>query len=132
MKNAMTHCLTQGSFWLLNKALTERLGLLKAFALTDFVDKNEYFDTTDQLEEGEWFFYRREDIAKRWGVQMELQRKILKEFEEDGLISKKKIGLLNYYRVNVDKIESFIKECVDEYNEKNKTRYKKQKSQNEL
>lgn len=125
MDNVVTHLLSQGSFMLFNKALKKRLGILKAYALTDFIDKHQYLSISRQLVDEEWFFYRREDIAESWEVQMELQRAIIKEFDTLGLVSQRKIGLKNYYRINLSTLEVFMQECVTQYNEYRKEKYGK-------
>lgn len=126
MENIATHLLSQGSFWLLNKALYAKMGRTKAYCLTDLLDKHQYYSVTKRLVDGEWFFYRREDMAKLWEMQWALQRKILEEFESLGLVATKKIGLKNYYRIDIPTFEVFMQTCIKEYNEELSNKYKKQ------
>jgi len=67
-----------------------------------------------------------EDMAKLWEMQWALQRKILEEFESLGLVFTKKIGLKNYYRIDIPTFEIFMQTCIKEYNEELNNKYKKQ------
>ena len=82
--NATARLLLKRSYWILSEVLFEELGLLKAFVLTELISKYSYYEETEQLYEGEWFFYRREDMLKRLDIQPDTQRKILKELAEMG------------------------------------------------
>lgn len=108
--NLTTHILSQQSFWRVSKVLVKKLGLLKAFALTDLIDKYDYYSSTNQLNNGK-FFYRREDIKELWGVEVDTQRKFITEFVEKGFIEYEVRGPLpkkGYYSVNANKIVEFI------------------------
>jgi transcription initiation factor IIE alpha subunit len=112
MKNILSHLLAQQSYWRLSKVITDKLGLLTAFALTDLIDKYDYHSTRDELEDGKWFFYKREDIEKKWKVGVDTQRRILKELEELKLISYESRGAApkkNYYTVNENEIAKLFK-----------------------
>lgn len=105
-----SHILSQQAFWRVSKNLVHKLGLLKAFALTDLIDKYDFYRTTNQLSDG-MFFYRREDIEQLWGVKVDTQRAFIKEFVEKGLINYEIRGPLpkkGYYSINADKIIDFI------------------------
>lgn len=105
-----SHILSQQAFWRVSKNLVSKLGLLKAFALTDLIDKYDYYRTTNQLS-NDMFFYRREDIEQLWGVKVDTQRSFIKDFIEKGLVNYEVRGPLpkkGYYSINADKIIEFI------------------------
>lgn len=125
------HLLSQNNSFLLSKALVKYLGLLKAFALTDLVERRELFFKTNQLVDGEWFPYKREDMLREWGAHYQLQREILKDFSELGLIQFEKRGAVpqkNYYRLDLDKLDEVMKKAVEFYSElrKRKPEYPEQ------
>lgn len=108
---AVVHLLSNTSYWRLSKVLVKTLGLTKAFALTDLIDKFEFHRNNNQLVEDKWFFYRREDMAENWGLQFDAQRRVLKELESLNLISYEKRGPMpqkNYYSINQSEVQSFI------------------------
>lgn len=106
-----SHLLLKDSYWQLSKTLVDELGFLKAGALTDLITKQDYFKSCGKLYEGRWFFYRREDIAESWKVEVDTQRKIIKEFVDLKFIEFEKKGpnpQKNYYSVNKVEIQKFI------------------------
>jgi len=124
--NATVHFLSPDSFYRLSKALVHHLGLTKAFALTDLLDKYEDLETSNLLPEDKWFTYTRPEISKSWGVHFKLQRDILAEFKQLGLIDFEKRGIIpqrNHFKLNFSKIdelldiavESYIKDCQEQY-----------------
>lgn len=112
MKNVLSHLLAQQSYWRLSRVLVDKLGLQVAFALTDLIDKYDYHSVREELEDNRWFFYRREDIEKKWKVGVDTQRRILKELEELKLISYESRGAApkkNYYTINESEITKLFK-----------------------
>jgi len=116
-ENSVKHLLSQECFWILNKALVHRFGVMKAFALTDLVDKHLLYENGKKLIEGEWFFYRREEISKLWGVHFGLQRDIIKEFKELGIIDYQKKGALkiNHFKIDFHILGIIMDEAIDCY-----------------
>lgn len=114
MKN-ISHILSEGGFWRLNKALVAYLGITKAFVLTDLIDKYEYYRTQGKLVEGKWFFYKREEMEKRWQMSNNTQRTILNSLVEEGLIYYQKRGPMpqkNYYSLDERGIQELFEKVT--------------------
>ena len=115
MKGSFINALTGTGYYRVSKILISNLGLLKAFALTDLIDKFEFYRERGQLVEDKWFFYRREDIEKVWGVQSHHQREILNDFVKRGLLQYEKKGPMpkkNYYTINIAELEKYFEKLI--------------------
>lgn len=115
--NTATHLLSQSAYWRLSKVLVEKLGLHKAFILTNIIDKSEYFISTNMTDDG-WFYYRIKDMKKDCPIADKTLRDIIDEFIELGFIEKqlRQQGMdrLNFFKVNAITIEKYISECLIE------------------
>ncbi len=115
MKN-ISHILSEGGFWRLSKSLVAHLGITKAFVLTDLIDKYEYYRTRGQLVEDRWFFYKREEMERRWQMSNNTQRTILNALVEEGLIFYQKRGPMpqkNYYSLNEDGVRELFEKLTE-------------------
>lgn len=86
MFNVTSHLLSQSSYWRLSKALVSELGLIKAFILTDIIDKYDYHSTKQTLNDRGYFFYVREEMLKLYPIGETKLRDCLKELHQDQLI----------------------------------------------
>lgn len=86
MINVTSHLLSQSSYWRLSKALVSKLGLIKAFILTDLIDKYDYHSNKDTLNDKGYFFYIREEMLKLYPIGETKLRDCLKELQQDQLI----------------------------------------------
>ena len=117
MENAIIHLLSQGSFYILSKALVNHIGFTKAFALTALMERYEQFQKAKLLD-NQWFPYTREEMKQEWEVHFQLQRDIIKEFKELGLLVFEKRGAVpqkNYYLLNFDKIDELMEVATKQY-----------------
>lgn len=115
MKN-ISHILSEGGFWRLNKHLVSHIGLNKAFVLTDLIDRYEYYRSYGKLVEDKWFFYKREEMEKRWQMSFNTQRTILNSLVSDGLILYEKRGPMpqkNYYSLNEQGIQQLFETITE-------------------
>lgn len=122
MTHTTTHLLSQSSFWRLSKGLVEKLGLIKAFILTDIIDKYEYYKEYGKLSEG-YFFYKREDMLQLYPIGETTLRSTLKELKESELIDMKLIqtGLdrKTFFCINPEKIQELLQNYLIEKSNKN-------------
>jgi hypothetical protein len=121
-QNVTTHLLSQSSYWRLSKILVEKLGLRKAFILTELISKSEYLISINQAQDG-WFFYKREDMKEILQLGFTHQRTILEEFKQLGFIEmrleKGTLSAKNYYKIQAYNIEKFIHDSLIENLKKN-------------
>lgn len=71
-----------------------------------------FYKTSNQLVEGKWFYYTREQIYNEFYFSEHIQRGIIKRFEEEGLVEttifKNSIPQKKYYSVNFDKLVEIL------------------------
>jgi len=109
--DSTTILLQQNGYWQLNYDLVAEFGFSKAAVLTDLIVKFNFFERTNQLIEKKWFFYRREDMSQRWKMQVDAQRKVLKELRDLNLIDFQLRGISpqkQFYTINRVEVDQLL------------------------
>ena len=86
--------LSQGSFWQVNKHLTQHLGSIESsLLLSDLIDKHSYTDNKIELEGRLWFFSTAKQIEEATTLTYRIQKKCIKNLEAHGLIESRLMGV---------------------------------------
>jgi len=98
-------------FWILNRSLVRKLGILSALWITHLIDKYQYFKKKDILDKEGYFYNIQHYIEKETTLNSYQQTKIISELKEKGIISIKRRGLpaRNYYKINIYNLINFVK-----------------------
>lgn len=98
-------------FWILNRSLVRKLGILPALWITHLIDKYQYFKKKDMLDKEGYFYNIQHYIEADTTLNSYQQTKIISELKEKGIISTKRRGLpaRNYYKINIYNLINFVK-----------------------
>lgn len=119
--NELMALVLEDGYWTVSLNLVKEFGFEKAGILTDLIGKYMYFKQQRSLLEKEWFFYRRENMTENWKLKIDVQRRILGELKEEGLIDFEKKGPFpqkNYYTINENNITKLILSLQAKYKAK--------------
>ena len=99
-------------------SLIKRLGSDYSLLLCEFINKFDYYRQNNQLVQEEWFFYKRDDIEKKFGFSEFKQRTIINKLEKEGLIKttffKGEMPPKRYYSIEIDKVlKLFLEEKIE-------------------
>lgn len=106
----MNNILSQGSWWILNKALTLAIGLDASYILSDLISRHEYWERTKNLTEDGYFFCTKEQIEDDTSLSAYKQTEAVKILIERGLLKTKRMGspAKLYYKLNFKAINALV------------------------
>lgn len=102
--------LSQESFWIVNKTIACKYGIVQALFLSVLYDKFLYYRKNNMLYKEEWFYCTREQVENDLALSSHEQRISEENLCKVGFIEIKKMGLpaKNYYRIDEKKITEFL------------------------
>lgn len=91
-----------GGFWMLNKQMVKAFGLQKSLWLTNLYDHRMMLVKSGAIQEDDFFYITYDSMYKELGIKNDTQVLYVKEFEELGILEKKRYGMpaKNFYRIN--------------------------------
>lgn len=109
--------LSQGSWWVLNKKLTQKIGLDASYLLSDLVQRYEYFKERDKLQDDGSFFCKQDILEKETTLTQYRQTSAIKILVELGMVEliKKGAPSFNFYKLNINVINKFVFDLYDEH-----------------
>ncbi len=119
--------LSSSKYIIVNKDLIKILGLNEAVIIGELCSEYTYWENTNQLMDDGYFYSTRENIENNTGINAHFQRLAIKNLEQKGIITLKKMGIpcKIYYKINEDKIVECLKMAknpvVHEVNNKDNT-----------
>lgn len=104
----LTDFLASNSYIITNKLLIKACGIDAAIILGELCSEYNYWDKTNQLTDGKWFFSTRENIENNTGLSEHKQRTAIKKLIQ---ISTKRMGVpcKVYYKINENEIINLCK-----------------------
>lgn len=105
-----TSILSQSAWWVVNKAVSKKLGIETAVYLADLVSKYEYFENRNQLDSDGYFFNEKKNIEFDTTLTPYKQDLALEKLVELEIIHTKKAGIPPklFYKINFKKLNAFI------------------------
>ena len=102
--------LSSSKYIIVNKDLIKMLGLNESVILGELCSEYTYWENTNQLMDDEYFYSTRENIENNTGINAHFQRIAIKNLEQKGIITLKKMGIpcKIYYKIN----EKSVVECL--------------------
>lgn len=102
----LTDFLASNSYIITNILLIKACGTDAAIILGELCSEYNYWDKTNQLTNGEWFYSTRENIENNTGLSEYKQRMAIKKLIQIKLISTKRMGVpcKVYYKINENEI----------------------------
>lgn len=92
------------SYIKVNRAMIQKYGPVEAILLSDMIQKRAYFRSRGELVNGEYFFFKREDIERYLKISIFVQRNIFKDFIKKGLVETANLSnsraTMLYYKIN--------------------------------
>lgn len=109
----LSSLLSSSKYIIVNKDLIKVLGLHEAVILGELCSEYSYWESTNQLEENEYFYSTRENIEKNTGINAHYQRAAMKNLEERGILTSRKKGIpcKKYYKINENKLIEYLKKA---------------------
>jgi hypothetical protein len=109
MKKTIDNYSMQNSFLIVNKKLTEAIGLDRAAVLSELMSEYNYSKENNMLLEGNWFYYTYEKFNKI-GLKRKRVDSIINFFQRIGFIETKNAGIPRriYFKLNQKEIINFI------------------------
>lgn len=103
--------LSSSKYIIVNKDLIKILGLNEAVILGELCSEYTYWENTNQLMDGEYFYSTRENIEKNTGINAHFQRIAMKNLEQKGIVTLKKMGIpcKIYYKINENSVIEYLK-----------------------
>lgn len=103
--------LSSSNYIIVNKDLIKILGLNEAVILGELCSEYNYWESTNRLEKGDYFYSTRENIEKNTGINAHFQKLVFKNLEEKGIINSKKMGIpcKKYYKINEEILIKYLK-----------------------
>ncbi len=103
--------LSSSKYIIVNKDLIKLLGLNEAVILGELCSEYTYWENTNQLMDNEYFYSTRENIENNTGINAHFQRIAIKNLEQKGIITLKKMGIpcKIYYKINEDTVIKYLK-----------------------
>lgn len=118
--------LSSSKYIIVNKDLIKILGLHESVILGELCSEYTYWENTNQLMDGEFFYSTRENIENNTGINAHFQRIAMKNLEQKGIITLKRMGIpcKIYYKINEESVIEYLKMAklpvVHEVNNKEK------------
>ena len=118
--------LSSSKYIIVNKDLIKILGLNESVILGELCSEYTYWENTNQLKDDGYFYSTRENIENNTGINAHFQRIAIKNLEQKGIITLKKMGIpcKIYYKINEKIVVEYLKEVkisvVHEVNDKEK------------
>lgn len=85
--------LSSSKYIIVNKDLIKILGLNESVILGELCSEYTYWENTNQLMDDGYFYSTRENIENNTGINAHYQRIAMKNLEQKGIISLKKMGI---------------------------------------
>ena len=105
--------LSSSKYIIVNKDLIKMLGLNEAIILGELCSEYSYWESVKQLEDDGYFYSTRENIEKNTGINAHFQRIAMKNLEEKGILTSKKMGIpcKKYYKIDEDSVIECLKKA---------------------
>lgn len=102
----VVNLLASTNYLVVNKDLIRNLGLLEAVVIGELCGEYLYWENTNQLVEGEYFYSTRKNIEKEIGINAHFQRIAIQNLERVGILTSKRMGIpcKLHYKINEDAI----------------------------
>ena len=112
--NRLFNQLTQDSFLMVNKKLTQIYGIQFAGILNNLIDKYKYFHNRGMDEEG-WFFVTDKQQMQQMGISIHTLKKTRESIKTFKFIQIKRKGIPAklFYKVNTNKLLDFLENDID-------------------
>jgi len=112
--NRLFNQLTQDSFLMVNKKLTQIYGIQFAGILNNLIDKYKYFHNRGMDEEG-WFFVTDKQQMQQMGISIHTLKKTRESIKAFKFIQIKRKGIPAklFYKVNTNKLLDFLENDID-------------------
>jgi hypothetical protein len=109
MRKTIDNYSMQNSFLIVNKKLTEAIGLDRAAVLSELMNEYAYFKENNMLLEGSWFYYTYEKF-NQIGLKRKRIDSIINFLQRIGFIEIKNAGIprRRYFKLNQKEIVNFI------------------------
>ena len=103
--------LSSSKYIIVNKDLIKILGLNESVILGELCSEYTYWENTNQLMDDGYFYSTRENIENNTGINAHYQRIAMKNLEQKGIISLKKMGIpcKIYYKINEEAVVEYLK-----------------------
>ncbi len=103
--------LSSSKYIIVNKDLIKILGLNEAVIIGELCSEYTYWENTNQLMDGEYFYSTRENIERNTGINAHFQRSAMKNLEQKGIVTLKKMGIpcKIYYKINENAVVEYLK-----------------------
>ena len=104
----MINLLSSTAYLIVNKKLSQQVGLQAAALLADLISKQVYFE--NEMGVTDYFFNTQENIAKDTTLSVYQQRAALTQLKDLGLISVKLMGIpaKRHFKVNAQQVMQFL------------------------
>ncbi len=101
------------NYIILNKDLIKVFGLVGSALIGELCSEYLYWERTNQLVEGEYFYSTRENIEEQIGINPYFQRITIKELESKGVLTLKRMGIpcKLHYKINEDALEKCLEDA---------------------
>ncbi len=111
----LANVLSSSGYFIVNKALCKKVGLLSAAVLGEMYSKYVYLKKNDKLTEDGYFYYTREDLEDSMGLSPYEQRKAINVLAKYGVMDSKLIGLpaTMYYKIDENKLAEILELTID-------------------
>lgn len=123
--------LSSSKYIIVNKDLIKMLGLNEAIILGELCSEYSYWESVNQLVDDGYFYSTRENIENNTGINAHFQRIAMKNLEEKGILTSKKMGIpcKKYYKIDENAVIEYLKKAkiidnvpvVHEVNDKTET-----------
>ena len=123
--------LSSSKYIIVNKDLIKMLGLNEAIILGELCSEYSYWESVNQLVDDGYFYSTRENIENNTGINAHFQRIAMKNLEEKGILTSKKMGIpcKKYYKIDENSVIEYLQKAkiianvpvVHEVNDKEET-----------
>lgn len=111
----LANVLSSSGYFIVNKTLCKKVGLLSAAVLGEMYSKYVYLKKNDKLTDDGYFYYTREDLEDSMGLSPYEQRKAINALAKHGIMDSKLIGLpaTMYYKIDENKLAEILELTID-------------------
>lgn len=105
--------LLEDAYWKVNKSLVKEIGIEPTVLLTDIIEKFYYYKSKKQtiVRDGKhWFYYRSEDIKDTFTIGYKVQKRILADLTDRGIIVTKLFS--NPAKLHIHFIENVVENIL--------------------
>ena len=105
--------LSSSKYIIVNKDLIKMLGLNEAIILGELCSEYSYWESVNQLVDDGYFYSTRENIENNTGINAHFQRIAMKNLEEKGILTSKKMGIpcKKYYKIDENAVIEYLKKA---------------------